>query len=119
MEKGSEDYWTTEFKRGVLKLVILGLLSEKEYYGVELINSLKEKSDDTLTTEEGTIYPLLHRLENDGLLATYKEKRRKYYLLNKNGRQALSTGLKIWKKISSGTNNILENHLEAKNDGFN
>ena len=116
-ERSSEEYWTKEFKRGVLKLVILGILSKEKHYGYELVRLLKEKSDNRLATEEGTIYPLLHRLTNDGFLTSEKikkenEREKKYYIIKPEGLEAYKRGLKIWRNISEGTNKLIDDILK-------
>ena len=78
----------TQFKKGVLELCVLSLLTKKDYYGYELV----EKISANIQISEGTIYPLLRRLQKDGLLRTYlKESKegpsRKYYQLTKNGKE--------------------------------
>ena len=77
-----------QFKKGVLDLCVLSLLSRKDRYGYELVNEISKRID----LSEGTIYPLLKRLRDEGLVSTYLEESqegppRKYYRLTDGGRQ--------------------------------
>ena len=53
---------------GSSRLLVLKLLNEKPFYGYEFIKTLKERSNDTFDMKEGTLYPILHKLENDKLI---------------------------------------------------
>ena len=77
-----------QFKKGVLELCALALLAKKKRYGYELVNEISK----TISISEGTIYPLLRRLKNDGYVTTYLEESsegapRKYYQLTKSGKE--------------------------------
>ena len=78
----------TQLKKGVLEICVLSYLAEKEFYGYELVEAISVN----IHISEGTIYPLLRRLNNDGLVETYlKESQsgppRKYYRLTGRGSQ--------------------------------
>lgn len=68
-------------------MLILKLLSEKDMYGYEMIDTLRQKSQNVFELKAGTLYPLLHGLEEKGMLVVYEQeaggKIRKYYLLTK------------------------------------
>ena len=69
---------------GSTVLMLLALLEEKDCYGYEIIKELKERSDSTFEFKEGTLYPVLHRMEDSGLVKSYRKeaengKTRKYY----------------------------------------
>jgi len=77
-----------QFKKGVLELCALALLAKKNRYGYELVNEISKN----ISISEGTIYPLLRRLKNDGYVTTYLEESsegapRKYYQLTKSGKE--------------------------------
>ncbi len=88
-------------RKGVLEFCILSILSNKEAYASELIQTLK---DSRLLVVEGTIYPLLTRLKNDGLL-TYRWEEstsgppRKYYLITHIGQEFLEALRKTWNDL--------------------
>ena len=82
--------YSSELIKGTLKTIILKLLSEnKEMYGYEITQKVKDLTDNKIQITEGALYPTLHALEADGLLETETEyigKRvRKYYSLSKTG----------------------------------
>jgi len=77
-----------QFKKGVLELCALALLAKKNRYGYELVNEISKN----ISISEGTIYPLLRRLKNDGFVTTYLEESsegapRKYYQLTEAGKK--------------------------------
>src|SRR5262249_62402845 len=59
-----------DFLNGVPELVVLELLSRRPMYGYELVQAIERSSGNTLEFDEGCIYPILHRLEKDGHLAS-------------------------------------------------
>ena len=102
-------------RKGVLELCILSLLSEGEMYPSDIIAKLKEQE---LIVVEGTMYPLLTRLKNAGLLAyTWKESTsgppRKYFHLTDEGQSFLVELLGTWQKlvnvVTESTKNLIEN----------
>jgi len=75
-----------QFKKGVLELCVLSLLSSQDRYGYELASILSEK----VNISQGTVYPVLRRLKTDGLVDTYLEESsggppRKYFKLTESG----------------------------------
>ena len=70
---------------GSMTMLILKLLSEKDMYGYEMIDTLRQKSQNVFELKAGTLYPLLHSLEDKGFLTVYEQeaagKTRKYYSL--------------------------------------
>ena len=63
-----EDRFTQQLKKGVLEMLVLKLVCEKPTYGYELITRLKETSEGWFQLKEGTLYPILYRLEDDGMI---------------------------------------------------
>lgn len=83
-----------ELLKGTAKTLVLQLLSEQEMHGYELLSQLKEKSKNLIEITEGTLYPLLHALEEDGLLTASWEKvagerKRKIYSITSDGKKSL------------------------------
>jgi PadR family transcriptional regulator, regulatory protein PadR len=75
-----------EFLRGTLKTIVLKLLAERgRMYGYEITQSVKERTNGEITLTFGALYPVLHKLEQEGLLVTQSEEAdgrlRKYYSL--------------------------------------
>jgi PadR family transcriptional regulator PadR len=97
-----------QMRKGVLELCILSVLKEKEAYTSEILETLKNAK---LLVVEGTIYPLLTRLKNDGLLSYRWEEStsgppRKYYGLTEIGKQFLNELNNTWGELSSAVNTI-------------
>ena len=96
-----------ELRRGSLVLAVLAAL-RKEQYGYTLRTTLEEQG---MTIDEGTLYPLLRRLESQGLLLSEwreEEKRNKrFYRLSADGKLILKQLLAEWQSISSSLNGML------------
>jgi len=98
---------SAELRRGLVQIAALSLLHER-MYGYQLVKILAAAG---LETEEGTLYPLLRRLEAQGLLKsewdTGGTRPRKYYVLSEDGVKALPHLEAIWREISGAVGNIL------------
>ena len=96
---------------GSMTMLILKLLSEKDMYGYEMIDTLRKKSQNVFELKAGTLYPLLHSLEDKGLLTVYEEeyvgKVRKYYSITKEGRKLLDKKTEDWQTYSVAVANVL------------
>lgn len=107
---------TMELRRGTLVLCVLSQL-EKEQYGYSLVQNLAERG---MIIEQSTLYPLLRRLEKQGLLDSNwsldESRPRRYYVLNEKGRRVLNSLIGEWTDM----NNTITKLLETKNgDGDN
>lgn len=102
-----------QMKKGVLEMLVLQLLTEKEKYGYQLICELKEKSGGMFLLKEGTLYPILYRMEEDGLVVSRwsepkgKEVSKKYYQLAEEGKDALEELRGLWQTFSGNVDAIL------------
>ena len=83
-------------------------------YGYQIISELKQQSEGRFTLKEGTLYPVLYRLEDDGLVESkwseVKEKKqvpRKYYVITNKGRQELVEIEKLWRAIQNSVAQIM------------
>lgn len=88
------------------KPIILSILASGESYGYAILNRIEELSGGELSWDDGTLYPVLHRLENDGLLSSSWRKaengrRRKYYRITPQGRDALDTEKQQWLQVDA------------------
>lgn len=92
-------------------MLVLKLLSEKDMYGYEMIDILRKKSCNVFELKAGTLYPLLHGMEEKGLLKSYEQeyggKMRKYYSITKEGRTLLNAKQAEWKEYQSAVANVL------------
>lgn len=92
-----------QMRKGVLEFCILSILSDREAYPSDIMGELKEAK---LIVVEGTLYPLLTRLKNAGLLSYRWEEStsgppRKYYKLTENGELFLAELKKTWQELST------------------
>ena len=97
-----------QMRKGVLEFCILSVLKEKDAYTSEILDTLKTAK---LLVVEGTVYPLLTRLKNDGLLNYRWEESvsgppRKYYRLTEEGREFLTELNSTWTELSDAVNLI-------------
>lgn len=96
---------------GSMALMILKLLSEKDMYGYEMIDTLRQRSQNVFELKAGTLYPLLHSLEEKQFLTSYEQevsgKVRKYYSITKAGRKRLAEKEAEWKQYSQAVGNVL------------
>lgn len=105
----SEQYQklTQELRRGILVLAALSQLKE-EKYGYALINSLAEEG---LDIEQGTLYPLLRRLESQGLLQSEwnveGSRPRRYYVISPEGSTILQDLVREWRNLTEVMKNLL------------
>lgn len=102
--------------KGVLSVVLLHLLAERESYGYEVVQRLQAAGfSDVL---EGTVYPALSRLQREGRLATRlvastSGPARKYYRLTPAGHDALATGTATWSRHVTTVDSVLGRPLPA------
>lgn len=88
------------------KPIILSILSSGESYGYAILQRIEDLSRGALSWEDSTLYPVLHRLENDGLLSSSwrtaeNGRRRKYYRLTKKGEEVLETEKRQWLRVDA------------------
>jgi PadR family transcriptional regulator, regulatory protein PadR len=100
----------TQLLRGVLDLCALAVMAEGPVYGYELTKRLRARG--LATVGEGSVYPLLGRLEREGLVETYREASnggppRKYYRPSAAGRRALDAGIAEWRVTCEAPDSVL------------
>lgn len=97
---------------GSTTMLLLKLLSEKDMYGYEMIETLRQRSQNVFEMKAGTLYPLLHSLEEKGLLNVYEKeaggKVRKYYSITKEGRRVLKQKQEEWQTYSRAVADVLQ-----------
>jgi PadR family transcriptional regulator PadR len=102
---------------GSTPLMLLSLLMDEDHYGYEIIKILEERSDKTFSLKEGTLYPVLHKLENDGYVTSYyKEKdgrQRRYYTITTQGEKQLIREKAQWKRFSIAVNQVIGGEINA------
>lgn len=108
------DKYERQLKKGILDILVLKLLSEDKMYGYQMIQELSKRSHQMFVLKEGTLYPILYRLEGDGYVESVwsqpkeKEIARKYYVITSKGTQLLKELQQLWFLYSKEVNMILE-----------
>jgi PadR family transcriptional regulator PadR len=101
-----------DFLNGVPELVILQLLARKPMYGYELVEAIREATDEVLTFGEGCVYPVLHRLEASGQLSSRREvvggRSRVVYRLTESGEQGLVQAVAQWRRVAQAVSQIVK-----------
>jgi PadR family transcriptional regulator PadR len=97
-----------QLKKGVLEMCVLALLSKGDNYAYDIATLMAE----AVGMGEGTIYPLMRRMQNDGLVSTYLQESesgppRKYYRLTKSGALALKNQIAEWLAFEAAVRKIL------------
>jgi PadR family transcriptional regulator PadR len=100
----------SQLLRGVLDLCLLAVVEEEPAYGYEMTKRLRARGLSIVG--EGSIYPLLGRLERDGLVDTYRAASnggppRKYYRLTRDGQRALAAGVSEWRAARDAVDAVL------------
>jgi PadR family transcriptional regulator PadR len=103
----------SELLKGTLSLLILSLLNRTSMYGYEIAATVYRETDGTFAWREGSLYPNLHKLQADGLIAGKWEertsgRRRRYYHITPKGQAALRDKLQSWSELCQAVNRVLE-----------
>lgn len=108
--------YVQQFKKGSLEMILLCLIAKKETYGYEIIAALNAHGAAVLGyAKEGTVYPILYRLQQSGLIgcriapAAANGGSRKYYSLTEKGSAALQELIAFWKQYSACVNEFIGN----------
>ena len=100
-----------ELLKGSTDMIVLSLLENENMYGYQMIKKLSEKSQNVFEFQEGTLYPILHVLEEKNYIASYWDsvsgKKRKYYSITKEGRKHLAEKKEEWKIFSGGIDQVV------------
>lgn len=94
-------------------LLVLALLAEEDLYGYEIIRRLEQRSQQAFRYQEGTLYPVLHRLEKEGAVKSYEKaaptgRVRKYYALTPKGRRQLAAETAQFSAFREAVGKVLE-----------
>ncbi len=97
--------------QGSLAMLILRLLEEKDMYGYEMIETLRGRSNNVFELKAGSLYPLLHSLEEKNYVTAYEDdssgKTRKYYHLSGEGKRFLKEKKEEWEVYSTAVSSVL------------
>lgn len=101
-----------DFLNGVPELLVLRLLSVRPMYGYELVQEIRRSSNEVLEFGEGCIYPMLHRLEREGILSSRRQtvagRERVVYRATAKGKKRLAQSTADWRQIAQAVNGVLE-----------
>lgn len=97
--------------KGALPTLILETLAQQSCHGYAIAQQIKERSRGVLDFKEGTLYPALHKLENEGLVESFEEMEngrvRRSYRITRAGRGVLARDRDEWRELSRAVNAIL------------
>jgi PadR family transcriptional regulator, regulatory protein PadR len=110
MVRGGTEKMMAQMRRGAIEYCVLALLRDQDRYGLELTRALTDA--DGLVTSEGTVYPLLTRLRQEGLVeTTWEESRqgppRRYYRITNDGRHALKAFIVQWERFRKTVDGLM------------
>lgn len=98
---------------GSMSLLVLKLLKDGDLYGYQMIEELRRRSEDAFRLKAGTLYPLLHSLEEKGFVTAYEQtaesgKSRRYYHLTNQGQSALREKEDAWNAYARAVGRVLK-----------
>lgn len=105
-----EDRFSQQLKKGVLEMLVLELICREPTYGYELLSRLKEGSEGMFQLKEGTLYPILYRLEDDGLICSQwsrgegRAAPKKVYSATEAGHQERLRRQIVWTEFTNAVN---------------
>ena len=99
--------------QGTLAMLILRTLARGPLHGYEIVQRIQQSSDDVLKVEEGSLYPALYRMEEQGWIepewgASVNNRRAKYYKLTRAGRKQLAVETSYWERLSEAVTKVLQ-----------
>ncbi len=100
-----------ELIKGSTAMLVMSVLKKSDMYGYKIIKELELQSESVFELKEGTLYPILHALEEENLLESYWEefdgRKRKYYHLTRRGTAVLKEEAQAWQTYSGAVNAVL------------
>ncbi len=109
-----EDRFSQQLKKGVLELLVLQLICRGPTYGYELISQLNRRSGGFFTLKEGTLYPILYRLEDGGLIRSVWQQQpgrqtpRKVYTATQAGLEENAQRLALWDAFRTAVDTLCQ-----------
>lgn len=101
-----------ELMKGSTSILVLSLLKKEDMYGYQITQELKKASENVFELKEGTLYPMLHGLENEKAIESYwfdadNGRRRKYYKITKEGKKLLKDKKAEWQTYIKAVNSVI------------
>ena len=115
-----EQRYVQQFKKGSLEMILLSLIGRRETYGYEIITELNRSAAVLGYAKEGTIYPILYRLQEAGLIrcrlapAAANGGSKKYYSLTHKGREVLNELIRFWANYESCVNHFITDYQQTE-----
>lgn len=107
-----------DFLNGVPELLVLKLLTEQPMYGYQIVEALRTRSDEVFQFGEGSIYPVLHRLEAEKLLSSRRKKvnqrERVVYRTTAAGRKRLAHSQDRWQQVADAIRSMMEGESHGR-----
>lgn len=113
-----EDRFLQQLKKGILEMLVLKAIQRGPTYGYELLGRLKNSSNELFVLKEGTLYPILYRLEDDGMICSSwsqgegRSAPKKIYTITPDGQQELQRRIKIWGEFSSKVDDMIKEQAD-------
>ena len=106
------------FMNGVPELLILRLLRNREMYGYEIVQAIREETSEVVNLGEGVVYPLLHALEREGALTSRRAlingRSRIYYAMAPKGASRLNELAGVWSRLTHALQQVMKGDGYAK-----
>lgn len=100
-----------ELLKGSSEVLVLSVLNTEDLYGYEIAKRIQQLSQELFSMGEGTLYPVLHKLEQAKLLSSYWQeiggRKRKYYSITERGKKLLAEKTKEWMSFSSAVKHVI------------
>ena len=101
-----------QLRRGLLEVCVLAAVERHDSYGYQIIKEIEQRSEFVFSFKEGTLYPILHGFEQEGLVKSYwqdgeRGKRRKYYHITDRGLKMLSKSTEDWYSYSTAVEKVI------------
>ena len=102
-----------ELLKGSTSLLVLKVISEEDSYGYEIVQRMERLSRGTFQLKEGTLYPILHTMEKEGLVEAYRKesaagRERRYYRITASGKVYLAAREAEWREYAAAVNAVLD-----------
>lgn len=114
-----DDRFSQQLKKGILEMLVLELICRQPSYGYELLTTLKESSGGLFSLKEGTLYPILYRLEDEGMIRAKwsqgegRTAPKKIYEATQNGKAENTRRQGVWQHFQCTVNGFLEGEKET------
>ncbi|TFG22901.1 MAG: PadR family transcriptional regulator [Promethearchaeota archaeon] len=114
----------SEINRGLSSVCVLSIINEygdQGVHGYQILKDLEERTNQMLIIEEGTLYPLLRKLQHDGIIKSYREKegrRRKYFSLTKYGKKVFNYLAGFYSKLTEAIGSLFDVKVDLKSDRY-